>query len=1315
MFFAGISAQAQVLAFPTAEGYGKFATGGRGGEVVEVTNLLDDPSNPPEGSLRWALKQHKGKPITIVFRVSGVIDLKGNELRNNRSDITIAGQTAPGDGICIKGGCVNLGGSRNLIIRHIRSRVGVLDDTAYDPSTPPTSDQFIAGASLNIENGGNFIVDHCTFGWSAEENGGWYDNDNTTVQWCIFHEGLYQAGHGKGARSYGAVLGGKTATYHHNLLAHNKSRSPRFGATTKNDVVMLLDYVNNVNYNYGSKAACYGGDNRQGDKGLFQLNFVNNYYKPGPAYTGEKSMVFVGASYCNPSQGSQGKSYGKWHLSGNYMEGSYAESKGYNTNNYAGFDISAYQENVPGLTLADMKSEHIPVACPVKTESAQDAYNSVLAGAGAFPRDAVDTRIIEEVRTGTAQYYGTCDNGRAKGIINKPTDAGGYPTYKTYNEITDADHDGMDDAWELEHGLDPTNAADRNLVLKSGYTALEAYLNGLCGEEIAVEFARPYDIVVAQDGSGDYRSIQEALDAAPDNGERTRILVKNGTYEEKLFLGTRWAGTSKVVSLIGEDVDSTVITWDDYNGKEIEYPGKDGTIKADGSTCGTFTVNAPDFYMENITVCNPSKSAQAVALCQKGDRHVLKNCRILGNQDTHRTKKGRRYFYYKCTVEGGVDFIYAGGTCYFYQCNIVSNRNGFVTAPEDVPTQATLSTGKPLYYGFFFNDCDLTAKDGVAAGSCYLGRPWGEKSGSVFMNCRLGAHINAQGWEKMGDETWRDCSFMEYKSLTADGSALADVSRRASWSAQVSEDDRYYLMGLKQIYAAVNGKSTFDPLPVAAGLQAPTGLSVSGRSLTWNAVEGAECYAVYADGRLLDYAQVPAYYDIKTTGSPKYRVKAVGAYGDMSGFNGSATVATAAELDSILSPDYRVKLTLDVSDKNAGRATANPATPSYDKDALVTLTAENNYGYAFVQWQDETDSVLSRENPYTHKMGRETTVTAVFRRLPMYTLTLGKTATGGYAAQLPAGIVTVDAEPQTVAGETGYAEGHTLTLAVKDHPVYRFTGWSDGETALTRRLTMDGDKTLEARFEQGEFLAMWNFSQTQYDYYSADVNPADIYAEMNLIGEAGDYLSWDKAGEGYYGTTAIKNCATGKAYFDLDVMAEGQKTMYLWSKIKVEDKGYRRYLLEYSLDGGTEYTGFAKTDVAALDTWTTMSAELPAAALAEGSFRLRWIADYTSATLDGKTNADGTNGLVLSDVVLLPAQFTGLAKTQGAPRLGAARLYDMLGREYALDSATAADLAASAAAGTLNTLSLEGLPQGLYLLQVQTVNNETFTYKIKLP
>ena len=1202
---------AAVPAFPTAEGYGRWASGGRGGQVVEVTNLND----AGEGSLRWALSQYSNQPITVVFRVSGVIHLESDLRCKRTAGTTIAGQTAPGDGICIRGAKSNFGGCENLIIRHIRFRIG-LDE----------NDDFIKGGSIGIENAKNFIIDHCTFGWSGEENMTIYDNDLTTIQWCIVHEGLYDAGHGKGARGYGCQWGGQRATYHHNLLAHNKSRSPRFNGARSNDIHVLMEYVNNVNYNWGSSNSCYGGDLVEGK--THRVNFVNNYYKPGPAR--KSSSYFVQSSF----NGGQNKTQiAQWWMSGNVMEG----NSSYTNNNFNGLDASQYTSK--GIAKAKlMASEPFEIAEPVKAESAQDAYNSVLAGAGAFPRDAVDTRVVNDVNNGTANCRGSVA-GVAPGIIDKPSDAGGYPEYKTYNQVTDNDHDGMDDAWETKNGLNPANAADRNLILKSGYTALEAYINGLCGEEIAVEFAKPYDFTVAQDGSGDYTTSGAALGEAPENGKRTRRLVKNGTYEGKLFGGDRWKSSNKIISLIGEDVDKVIITWDDYLGKMIDYPGKDDQIKADGSTCGTFTINAPDFYMENITVKNPSTQAQAIALCQKGDRHVLKNCKILGNQDTHRTKKGRRYFYYNCEIEGGVDFIYAGGTCYFYQCNIVSNRGGYVTAPEDVPAFEKMSNGKNLYYGFFFNDCDLTAKDGVAAGSCYLGRPWGEKSGSVFMNCRLGAHINAAGWTKMGEETWKDCSFLEYKSLTADGTALADVSRRVNWSGQVSEDDRYYLMNLKYIYNKVNASSAFNPLPMAAAPQAPSGLKKSGNMLTWTAVPEAECYAIYADGRLLDYTTTNSYCDIKSAGNPKYQVKTIGAYGNMSGFNGSAKMPTAQELDSILSPDYRVKLTTKMSDEKAGKIIITPNTPSYDKDAMVTLSAERNYGYRFLQWQDEQGNVLSTENPYQYKMERAITITAVFRKLPLYKLTLNQQVEGSYAKYLPKQIITPDAQPQTVGDETGYEEGHVLTIRVKDHPVFRFQGWEDGTQGLERCITMDADKSLQATFSQTDFLAAWNFGQRQYDYYQPDMNPANVVAEINLINENDDYLTWDRYEGGYYDNYAIVDNSGQKAFFDLDIYVGPQKSVYLWSKIKVTDKGYSRYNLEYSIDGGDTYVPFSSVELPALDTWTTLSAEVPALALAEESFRIRWIADYSAATL-GQTQ--GASTTVLSDVFLLKDVFTSI-------------------------------------------------------------------------
>jgi len=913
---------AQAPAFPTAEGYGRWAKGGRGGKVVEVTNLNDDAAGATSGSLRWACKQYPSEPITVVFRVSGIINLVA-DLRVNRSTgFTLAGQTAPGDGICIRGAKCNFGGSANFVIRHLRFRIGLKELT--DSTTA-----FIAGGSIGIENANNWIIDHCTFGWSGEENMTLYDNKLTTVQWCLLHEGLYDSGHGKGARSYGAQWGGQTSTYHHNLLANNVSRTPRVNGARSNDINVLMDYVNNVNYNWGKENSCYGSDMDASGK-THRLNMINNYYKPGPARPGSSASFFTQASFHSEQSTSK---IARFYLKGNYMEGSANPS--INTDNTLGLDASAY--TAKGIVKAALISE-APFEVPyqLKIETAQSAYETVLAGAGAFPRDTIDRRIIHEVKTGTATYHGRYNNYAKTGIIDSPFEAGGYPEYKTYNTITDNDHDGMDDAWELSNGLDPNNPDDRNNMVKSGYTCLEVYLNSLVGEKIDLDFTlsekKVHNIIVAKDGTGDYSSINEAIAAAPDNGNRTTIFIKKGLYQEKVFIGDRWVTSNKIISLIGEHVDSVVIVWDDYNGKTIPYPGKTGTITADGMTCPTLTVTSPDFYMENITVKNPSTASQAVALYQTGDRQVLKNCKVLGNQDTHRTKKGRRYFYYQCTIEGGVDFIYAGGTCYFYQCDIVSNRDGYITAPEDITYKATLASGKTLRYGFFFKDCTLSAKEGLANGSVYLGRPWGPECGSVYLNCRLGNHISSKGWTLMGAGNEKTACFGEYKSMNFDGSALVNTSERISWSMQFNTDDVNNFMLLSKIYASVSS-TVFDPVPMVVAPPAPKSFVSKEGYLSWSPVEQAIGYVVYANGSVVGFNKAAHFTDsIKYSSPPVYTVRAIGIHGNLSAENGKADGAAASAINQAINsvivgePEYKSEINPLPVIKNGMITFARPVT-----------------------------------------------------------------------------------------------------------------------------------------------------------------------------------------------------------------------------------------------------------------------------------------------------------------------------------------------------------------------------------------------------
>ena len=481
----------KLLAFPTARGFGKYVSGGRGCKVVEVTNLEDDPKNPSEGSLRWALTVAGKENATIVFRVSGVIKIQPNaqkvrDLRANLKNVTIAAQTAPGEGILIRGGKMNFGGSDNLIIRNLRFRIGDIDEADL---AKPTDSRFIKGAGFGLENAKNVIIDHCCFGWSGEENMTMYDNHFTTVQWCIVHEGLYDAGHQKGNRSYANQWGGSPATYHHNLLAHNYNRSSRLNgaSSTTEDRNVFMEYFNNVNYNWGKKNSCYGGENEAGTYSSHECNFVGNYYKPGPStpsgsYFMELSAARSGKTL-NPNPS-------RWYFADNVMEGS---SSATNDN------WSAIHNNT-SYTVAGMKSETLvyPSAEVTRldkckfddydlyrtpTESAEEAYEHVLAKAGTINRDQTEQRVVNEVRNKQAQYKGTTLN--KAGFIDSPDDAEGWPTYASATPVVDNDHDGMADDWELAHGFNPADAEDGKLVVSAeGYTALEVYLNSLMGEKI---------------------------------------------------------------------------------------------------------------------------------------------------------------------------------------------------------------------------------------------------------------------------------------------------------------------------------------------------------------------------------------------------------------------------------------------------------------------------------------------------------------------------------------------------------------------------------------------------------------------------------------------------------------------------------------------------------------------------------------------------------------------------------------------------------------------------------------------------------------
>lgn len=470
----------QLPAFPGAEGFGKYTSGGRGGKVVYVTSLADDANGETVGTLRWAMKQYPDEPITVCFAVTGEIRLV-KDLRINRKNYTIAGQTAPGVGIVITHNKVNCGGSENFIIRNIRFRVG--NETA--------SGDFCKENAFGAENCSNFILDHCDFGWSAEENINTFDSHFFTVQYCIVHEGLYTSGHPKGSRGYGCQWGGSPATYHHNLLAHNNGRSCRFNGARNNDRIVYLDYINNVNFNYyGGSSGCHGGENTCDDKYYngrnsgHEVNFVNNYYIKGPNTT--NTPLFVVADLQRSGATSRGAS--QWYIHGNVFDGVPAATE----DNWSAVTIKTYtQDDARVDTLIRTKTPYWDCNADSTEfsglydfdalayaagafETAEDAFQTVLDTVGVFPRDHVENRIIEETRTNTYTYSGY--KSKKKGIIDIPSDAEGFYAYPEVTALSDFDEDGMPDTWEALNGTDPINP-DNNTLHASGYTMLEMYLD----------------------------------------------------------------------------------------------------------------------------------------------------------------------------------------------------------------------------------------------------------------------------------------------------------------------------------------------------------------------------------------------------------------------------------------------------------------------------------------------------------------------------------------------------------------------------------------------------------------------------------------------------------------------------------------------------------------------------------------------------------------------------------------------------------------------------------------------------------------------
>ena len=613
----GASAQFEYApAFPGAEGFGRYTSGGRGGAVYHVTSLADDGS---AGTLRWACEQ-KGKR-TIVFDVSGTIFLT-KELSLKNGDVSILGQTAPGDGICVADYPFTINSS-NVILRFVRFRLGNRQVAYHE------------GDGLGGMDQANIIVDHCSVSWSIDECMSVYGSKNISVQWNIVDQSLVNAGHTKGSHGYGGNWGGSGASYHHNLLAHHTSRTPRLGPRPGTQTDERMDMRNNVIYNWGGNG-CYGGEG-------MNVNIVNNYYKPGPgtlqrSTTIQQRIAGIGvrtSEYTDHNSATPNQWDVMWHVWGKYYVDGNVNSRYTTVTNdnwrygiYNQIDVSGNDGTYTSVTKDTMKIlQPIPYGY-VTTQTAETAYEKVLAYAGAsLKRDSHDEYIANDAKTGTASH---CASGSATGFVDNQDQAGGWPELKSESPLLDTDGDGMPDAWETEHGLNPKDPTDKNkynLDSKRYYTNLEVYCNSL------VE-----DIVKAQNADAKTDVEGSFEEYYPD--------YQNGEMEESTVIYAHVDGSTKANTMKWEDgakltitgnasktLDpATAITYKGLttygksikcsNGAQTTFYCPEGKVAtsvtfisyvngdADSKSCFWREVNGTEYTAENATLMKSSKDTE---------------------------------------------------------------------------------------------------------------------------------------------------------------------------------------------------------------------------------------------------------------------------------------------------------------------------------------------------------------------------------------------------------------------------------------------------------------------------------------------------------------------------------------------------------------------------------------------------------------------------------------------------------------------------------------------------------------------------------
>jgi len=435
----------ELKAFPGAEGFGRMAKGGRGGRVIKVTNLND----AGVGSLRAAVDAVGAR--TVVFEVSGTIVLE-SELLIKNSFITVAGQTAPGQGIQLKVtpnanfAAFTIGTSENIttdvIVRYLKVRPG------------PGRQDSVNGDGIQVLGGERIMIDHCSIVWATDEVfSTWFGPRNVTLQNSIVAEGLYESVHKKGIHSMGNLIGddSERISIHRNLMISNSQRNPLINAKKG-----LFEVTNNVIYNWRYYGAVFSSQGSDDDR--VEVNLINNFFKAGPDTRLNRYEIQMGKP-----------NFSKLYLKGNFSPRRTSQDQ----DEWIGVGLNqSFEKPAPRQGSQSLSAFDTPLAAGEEILSAKEAYDAVLAGVGAsFPfRDVVDQRLVKDVIDGTGKS------------VNHPSEVGGWPRLSSATPPVDSDNDGMPDNWEKTHGFDPLSNDGANDKDADGYTNLEEYLNHLVGD-----------------------------------------------------------------------------------------------------------------------------------------------------------------------------------------------------------------------------------------------------------------------------------------------------------------------------------------------------------------------------------------------------------------------------------------------------------------------------------------------------------------------------------------------------------------------------------------------------------------------------------------------------------------------------------------------------------------------------------------------------------------------------------------------------------------------------------------------------------------